>query len=179
MTWRVEAGRNFGIRTRFDPPPPELSNSHLFVKALKSINTRRIRPTTWAPSVTCSFLEKSEVSQIQNKDVDAAASWLTHTTDTTHTRVHTHTRPPICVVLSHTLSSAAIRADESSLCFWVCCSCCVVSGNPLHLLSFHLKWFFCYLHFDTWAGLKRKTLQNLEWRRFIMWPNPFKRLTNI
>lgn len=88
------------------------------------------RPTfpyhNWAPSVMCFFLENSEVSQMQYKDVAAVAALLTHT----------HICPPIRGALRHTVSSGAIRADESHSSFWVCCSCCVVSGKPLWWLSF-------------------------------------------
>lgn len=95
----------------------------------------------------CFFLENSEVSQIQNKDV-AAVAWA---------------------ALSHTVSSGAIRADESLSSFWVCCSCCVVSGKPLWWLSFIFTssdllvlsfWYLCQIERGNFTKLVS------EWHRF-------------
>lgn len=133
------------------PKPPVKT----FCWAFKNVNLSNVNSPFFLPitgphqSHVSSW--KIAVSKMQNKDVAVcAASW------------HTHTRPQIRATLSHAVSSGAIRADKSLLSFWVCCSCCVVSGKPLWWLSFIFTssnllllsfWYLCQIEKENFSKL--------------------------
>lgn len=85
---------------------PELLRNHV----LRKLKRCMFLSYNWAPSVMCSFLENSEVSPIQNKDVAAAAAalgvWLTYT--------HALQSEPLSAVLFHLLLSGLMRATRPS-----------------------------------------------------------------
>lgn len=102
-----------------------------------------------APSVTCCFLENSEVSQIQNKDVAEAAAAASAAVWPTHT--HTHTSSILCCfeprsslkVLSRLMRATFIRGSAAAAVWWV--------ATPL--LYFHVERIS--FHFDTRARFEK------------------------
>ena len=107
-----------------------------------------------APSVMCFFLENSEVSQIQNKDVGgAAAAWLTHT----RAYVLQSERlwaTPFHLVLSGLMRASCLPGSAAAAVWWVAS---LWNGS---LLSSHQA-ICCSFHFYTCAKLKGKTSQNV------------------